>query len=177
MNINNLPKSKFFLTAAGISLFVLVLVLLLSPQKNIGKSTNPSSMPSALSAIVPLNLSEEKKNAAALYTDSISEKLPLALDSFSTSVGITTSIGISHPLDDPKEVIRLNINGLSYINKNELDESKNPNIVAFKESFAKAIEMLESQNIDPKRLIFVYSDVPYVRETASYWVDKLGLLR
>lgn len=174
-------NKKFFLTATSITIFILILVLILSPKKNANPTVsiqqNDSQTPTALSAIVPINLSEEKRDAFDNYTASIMSKLPLTLESFMTSVGIETYIGITHTDDDPAEIVRLNIAGLSYINKNELDESKNPNLTAFKESYLKAIEMLEGQNIDPRRLLFVYSDVPYVRETAQYWVEKLGLLK
>jgi hypothetical protein len=175
MNIKDLLKNKFFLTAAGISIFVLILVLLLSPKKNVTSIPTPSTS-SALSNLSPINLSAEKRDALIAYTNSIKHKLPLTLESFDTSVGIETAINISHH-GDLEELVNLSIGGLSYINKNELDESKNPNLTAFKESFLKAIEMLEGQNIDPKKLLFSYSDVPYVRETAQYWVDKLDLLR
>lgn len=174
-------NKKFFFVAGGISLTILILVLVLSPKKNSNPAGPPqaddSRDPSALSDIVPINLSEEKRSAIITYTSSIETKLPLYLESFATSPGIITSISISRNADDPKELVHLSIVGLSYIDKNELDETKNPNLTAFKESFVKATEMLEGQNIDPKRLLFVYSDVPYVRETTTYWVNALGLLK
>ena len=168
-------NKKFFILAGGISLFILILVLIFSPKKN--NSLSPTSTTTALSDLVPINLSQEKRNAIIVYTASIKDKLPLREEEFPTSAGITTSISISRNDNDPAEIIHLDINGLSYINKNELDETKNPNVTAFKESFQKAIEMLESQNIDPKRLVFSYSDRSYVRETANYWIDKLNLLK
>lgn len=177
MNMRGLLKNKFFLTAAGISVFILVLVLLISPKKNVNTPTPSRSTTSTLSNVIPINLSQEKRDQAILYTNSIKAKLPLTLESYETSVNIETFINVTRLDDDPAEVVYLNIGGISYINKNELDESKNPNVTAFKESYLKAIEMLEGQNIDPKRLVFVYSDVPYVREAATYWVDKLGLLK
>jgi hypothetical protein len=174
-------NKKFIITAVGISLFILILILLLSPNKSANPAgsaqQNDSQATSTLSSLVPLNLSKEKKDALIAYTNSIKDKLPLSIDSFMTSVGIETFINITHLKDDPAEVVYLNIGGISYIGKNELNETKNPNITAFKESYLKAIELLEGQNIDPKRLVFVYSDVPYVRETANYWVDNLGLLK
>lgn len=170
-------NKKFFLTAAGISIFFLILTLVLSPKKSSNTAMPLASTNSTLSNLVPLNLSEEKKTAIASYTKSIENKLPIFLESFDTTANIETFISISRLSDDPAEIVHLSIGGISYINKNELDESKNPNVTAFKESFLKAVDLLESQNIDPKRLLFVYSDVPYVRETATYWVDKLGLLR
>jgi len=169
-------NKKFFVLAGGISLFILILVLVFSPKKNSTLSPATSAT-TALSEIVPINLSQEKRNAIIVYTASIKDKLPLREEEFQTSASITTSISISRNDNDPAEIVHLDINGISYINKNELDETKNPNVTAFKESFQKAIEMLESQNIDPKRLIFSYSDRSYVRETANYWIDKLNLLK
>ena len=60
-------------------------------------------------------------------------------------------------------------------NRADGDEQKNPNVTAYKESYAKALEMLEGQNIDPKKLIFIYGDKEYVRKTTQYWIDSLKL--
>ena len=109
-----------------------------------------------------------------IYVDSIESKLPIYLEDFETSVGITTSINLYRIDDDPAEIVRLEVYGLSYLNQ-ESDEKKNPNVTAFKESYAKAIEMLESQNIDPKKLIFIYGDKEYVRTTSKHWIEKLKL--
>lgn len=168
-------NKKFFLIAAGITIFILILVLVLSPKKST-KLSVPVSSPLAESTRLELqDLSKDKRNAAMVYVSSVENKLPLYLESFPTSVGITTSINIFRLKDDESEIVRLEIYGLSYLNKNELDEKKNPNVTAFKESYLKAIEMLESKNIDPKKLIFVYGDKDYVRVTSAYWVDMLKL--
>jgi hypothetical protein len=100
--------------------------------------------------------------------------LPLYLESFPTSVGLTTSINLYRLDSDEAEVVRLEIYGLSYLNE-EADEQKNPNVTAFKESYLKAIEMLEGQNIDPKRLIFIFGDKEYVRKTSAAWISALNL--
>ena len=84
-----------------------------------------------------------------IYVESIEKKLPLYLENFNTSVGITTSINLYRASDDEAEIVRLEIYGPSYLNSDS-DEKKNPNVTAFKESYAKALEMLEGQNIDPK---------------------------
>jgi hypothetical protein len=165
---------KFFITAAGITIVVLVLVLILSPKRKTTPATSTTPTRSALSDIVPINLSKEKRDSATIYTSSIESKLPLHLSGFTTSVDIVTAIDITHLDADPAEAVNLSIAGLSYISK-EADESKNPNVTAFKESYGKAMEMLESQNIDPKKLIFIYGDKDYVRTTSQAWVDALKL--
>ncbi len=173
--MKNILANKFFTTALAISSLVFILVLLLSPKPSTSLTTPTPSTTSSLAGIVPLNLSKAKREAAMVYTASIEHKLPLVEEKFATSVGIITSIRIGRADYDPAEIVHLDINGLSYINKDELDEKENPNVTAFKESYLKAIELLEGQNIDPKKLIFVYGDKAYVQETATHWVDMLKL--
>lgn len=169
-------NKKFLLTAASITIFILILVLLLSPKKNINPG-GASDQRLDTRATIPINLSKEKRDATIAYTASIQHKLPLYQETFETSVGITTSIRISRADYDPAEIVHLDINGLSYINKQELNPKINSNITAFKESYLKAIEMLEGQNIDPKKLIFIYGDKQYVRETTQAWINALNLLK
>ncbi len=176
MNIKELLKNRFVLTAVSVSIVILILVLLLSPQKTTTTTLSPASTLST-SSFELTDLSQEKRNQAMVYVQSIENKLPLSLDPFETSVGITTSIHIFQGKGDPAEFVRLEIYGLSYVNKDEIDEKKNPNVTAFKESYLKAIELLEGQNIDPKKMVFYYGSQDYVRETARTWVDKLKLLQ
>ncbi len=173
MNLSFL-KNKSILTALSIGMFILIIVIVFSPKKNVVNSppSNTSDEPRTRTELV--DLSKEKRDQAMIYVESIEKKLPLYLEKFETSVGITTSINFYRAKDDEAEVVRLEIYGLSYLNSDS-DESKNPNVTAFKESYAKAIEMLESQNIDPKKLIFIYGDKEYVRKTSQLWIDALKL--
>lgn len=166
-------NKKFFLIAAGVSIFILVLVLVFSPKKS---STLPAPSPLASSIPLPelIDLSKEKRNQTMIYVESIESKLPLYLKDFETSVDIATSINIYRLKDDDAALVRLEIYGLSYLNADS-DEQKNPNVTAFKESYLKAMEMIEGQNIDPKKLIFIYGDKDYVRKTAQIWIDTLKL--
>lgn len=166
-------NKKFFLIAASITIFILVLVLIFSPKKS---SNLPQSLPTSTPVTRPelIDLTQEKRRATMVYVSSIESKLPIYLESFNTSVGITTTINLYRLKDDEAEVVRLEIYGLSYMNI-ESDPLKNPNVVAYKESYLKAIELLESKNIDPKKLIFIYSDKEYIRKTSSTWIDALKL--
>lgn len=172
--MKDLLKNKFLVTAIAISLLILLLVLLLSPKK----TTSPSSLSPTTSSPSPrlelIDLSKDKRNQAMIYVDSIESKLPIYLESFPTSVGITTSINLYRLKDDEAEIVRLEIYGLSYLN-GDSNEKKNPNVTAFKESYKKAIELLEGQNIDPKKLIFIYGDKEYVQKTSRTWIDALKL--
>ncbi len=164
-------NKKFLLIASGITIFILILVLIFSPKNKVGPIT-PTSQETQRTELI--DLSKEKRNQAMIYVESIEKKLPLYLENFNTSVGITTSINLYRASDDEAEIVRLEIYGLSYLNSDS-DEKKNPNVTAFKESYAKALEMLEGQNIDPKKLIFIYGDKEYVRQTTQIWIDALKL--
>lgn len=172
-NFLALFKNKFILTATGTTIFLLFLILVFSPNNN---QTTPSPAPSTTSQLRSelVDLSKERRNQAIIYVDQIEKKLPLYLESFNTSVGITTSINLYRLDTDEAEIVRLEIYGLSYLNSDS-NEKKNPNVTAFKESYQKAISMLESNNIDPKKLIFVYGDKEYVRVTSEAWIKALNL--
>ena len=173
--MKRLLQNKFLLTALSISTAVLVLVLIFL-QKNVNPADPTQSNDSQAAQDRPelIDLNQEKRREAMIYVESIETKLPLYLGEFKTSVGITTSINLYRLGDDEAEVVRLEIYGLSYLNQ-DTNEKTNPNVTAFKESYLKAMEMLEGQNIDPKKLIFIYGDKGYVRTTSQAWVSALKL--
>ena len=170
--MTDLLKNKSVQIALGVSLGILVLVLLFSPKKQTSNIDAPAS--TSLTRTDLVDLSKEKRNNAMIYVASIEDKLPLYLEGFNTSVDITTSINVYRVKDDEAEVVRLEIYGLSYLNQ-DANEKTNPNVTAFKESYQKAIEMIEGVNIDPKKLIFIYGDKEYVTKTTQVWIDALKL--
>lgn len=171
--MNNFFRSKSIRLALVISIFLLLLVILLSPSKKASPVLTPTPLPQT-DRLELIDLSKEKRQQAIRYTSSIEKKLPLYKTGLSTSVGIEISLNIYRLPDDPGEVVRLEIYGLSYLNQ-ETDPKKNPNVTAFKEGYLKAMELLESQNIDPKKLIFIYGDKEYVRKTTIIWLNALKL--
>lgn len=170
--MQNLLKNKSTQIALGITFLVLILILILSPNKKSTILENPTSTPSTRIELV--DLSKEKRKDAMIYVSNIEKKLPLYLESFNTTAAITTSINIYRLKDDEAEVVRLEIYGLSYLNE-DANEKTNPNVTAFKESYQKAMEMLEGVNIDPKKLIFIYGDKEYVAKTSQTWISALKL--
>lgn len=159
--------------AIGVTILILILVLTLSPKKSTAPTSFP--LPTSQPRTELINLSQEKRDRSIEYLSLISSRLPIYLDNFRTSVGLTTSIRVYRLLDDEPEVVRLEIYGLSYMNKDELDEKKNPNITAFRESYNQALSLMREIGIDPKQLIFIYGDKEYVRTTAQLWIDALKL--
>lgn len=172
MTIQELLKNKSARLALGITAGIGLLVIILSPKKSSAPVSRELSSPAPRTELI--NLSEEKRRTTMIYVDQIEAKLPLYLENFKTSVGINTTINIYRLDSDEAEVVRLEIYGLSYLNTDS-NEAKNPNVTAYKESYAKAMEMLESKNIDPKRLIFIYGDKEYVTKTANRWISDLKL--
>ena len=165
--------NKSLQLALGVTVLILILVLTLSPKKSTAPTSLPLPTPQLRTELI--NLSQEKRDRSIEYLSLISSRLPIYLDNFRTSVGLTTSIRVYRLLDDEPEVVRLEIYGLSYMNKDELDEKKNPNVTAFRESYNQALSLMREVGIDPKQLIFIYGDKEYVRKTAQFWVDTLKL--
>lgn len=170
--------NKFLLTAVSISAVIFFLILILSSRQN-----SPTPLPTASAqpnSTNPFseftNLTEEKTNNAISYRQLIEDRLPIYLPNFKTSVDIETTISITLHPEEPS-LTRLDITGLSYLNKDELDPKKNPNLQAFQETYTKSLQLLREAGIEPKQLLFSYGEADYVRATANYWVDKLGLLR
>lgn len=171
-------KKKFFIIALSISIFILILVLILSPKRTSTTITPQDTPHSSTNPFAEFtNLTEEKVKNAANYRSLVSDRFPIYLNDFKSSVGITTTINIHYLKDDDPSLMRLEIYGLSYINKDELDEKKNPNVTAFKESFIKALSLIREAGVDPNQLIFIYGDRADVRATATHWVEQLMLLK
>lgn len=169
--------NKFLLTATTISATILFFILIISSNKPTPAPTSETTQPTAANSFSEFtNLTEERVNNAINYRQLIEDRLPIRMRDYETSVGIITSIDITpHPTEP--SLTRLDITGLSYLNKDELDPTKNSNITAFRETFTKALQLLSEAGIEPKQLLFSYGEADYVRATANEWVDKLGLLR
>lgn len=173
-------KNKFFITAGIITVIILVLILVLSPRNKSAQSPPQSTSyfpESTISTSILTNLSEEKRSNAIAYLNLISDRLPFYIESFPTKSGIETSLHIFKDVNDPPELTRFEIYGLSYLNKDDVDEKQNFNVAAFKETFMRGLDLLREAGIDPKQLIFVYSDHNYIQQASTEWVAKLGLLR
>ena len=78
-------NKKFLIIAASITVLVMILVLILSPKKNVSPPlpTTDSQLPPTRTELI--DLSVEKRRDAMVYTASIEKKLPLYLKEFQTS--------------------------------------------------------------------------------------------
>ena len=112
--------------------------------------------------------------AAETSLDRLYPDLPIYIESNETSVGITTTINIYRTVMDPWNLIRLEIYGPDY--HHPVIDKDDPNMVAFKETFLKAKDILSAKGINLSELNIEYSTVPYVRDVAEFWVENLYLL-
>ena len=174
--------NKFLLTATSVTVIVLFFVVIISSSVNQKEELSPEPITQNATSTEDnpfsefTNLTEEKVKNATSYRSLIKDRFPIYLAGFKTKSGIETTIAISiHPTEP--SLTRLDISGLSYLNKDELDPIKNPNLSAFAESYKHALSLLREAGIEPKQLILSYGEADYVRSTATLWVDKLGLLR
>lgn len=112
---------------------------------------------------------------AVLAKDQLLSYLPIYVEEFKTSVGITTTINVFTVSGDLNYVTRLEIYGVSYLDRS-VDPVKNPSATAYKESFEHALEKIEETGVDPKKLLFIFYTRKHANDTASYWVNSFGLL-
>jgi hypothetical protein len=172
----NIFKNKTVQFVIGLSLGILILVIILSPKKNVSPTGNLAPASPQKTALTPalINLSGDKQAQATQYLASIATKLPLSQHGFMTSTGIKTDIDLYHSDSDPAGTIRFDITGLSYLNS-DANPQKNPNVTAFKESYLQGIALLEGVNIDPAKLVFIYSDLDYINQNIHSWKSALKL--
>ncbi len=174
MNLE-LLKNKHVQLALGISLGILVLILLFSPHPAGPASRDDSrALPSPYRPELQ-SVGDVRRLEASNYRRSVQDQLPIYQDDIQTSVGITTTLNLYFLGSDPPEIVRFEIYGVSYLGRDN-SEFTNKNITAFKETFTTGLTLLQDQGIDPTKLIFIYGDKQYVRDTATAWVIKYKLL-
>lgn len=117
-------------------------------------------------------LDSSESASATEESDKLSEILPYFVESFKTSVGIITTITIEIKEYDPPSLIRFNVYGINYSER----DTKDIQATAFKESFLEAKKYLAQYKVNLKNLNIVYSDYQYAQDTASYWVKEFKLL-
>lgn len=168
-------KLKILIIISSIVLFIFMFIYSFSPQKN--NDTTPTPLPSQLTLsttnIPSKSLSPTEINIASDERNKLKSSLPIYIENFTTSNNITTTINIYTLSEDPDYYIHLDIYGIIYENQN-IDS--NPNAIAFKESFLEAKKRLNSLNINPSNLYYVFGTREYIQSTSLYWVNEMKLL-
>lgn len=98
--------------------------------------------------------------------------LPIYVEGFETSVGITTDINIFTVPGDLSDTLRLEIYNINYQNQ----DVEQPHAVAFRESFIQAKEELRKIDVDPAKVNFIFGTRNHIQKTANYWVTTFSLL-
>ncbi len=171
--IKLLQTNRFARIALGATIGIGILVLILSSSNS--PTSSPTRIQSGSTRPELESLNQTQRQDAIKYRTGATDALPIYIKSYSTSVGIETQINIFVRDGDPPESIRFEIYGLSYANP-DTDPSVNPNIKAFQESFIHGLKVMRTEGLTPSRMIFLYSDIDYIRKTATNWVNHLGLL-
>lgn len=112
---------------------------------------------------------------APALRDKLRPSLPIYIENFKTSVGITTTINVYSISKTSGAPVILDIYGIDY-HLQEIDPVVNPDAQAFRESFIKAKEELKTKGYNIKNLTLMYGTKQYIRETMELWIDKMGLL-
>jgi hypothetical protein len=170
-----LKKTKIFLLFAAIVLVIIFAIVLITKSV---KTTSPAHtvpvIPSSEATSSSI-LSQSSLNTATQAKALLLPKLPLEVPSFTTSNGFTTDIIISSYKDDTPDIVRIEVYGIDYL-PNQNDPATNPNMVAYKESFQKAISLLKENNVDITQLHILTSNQQYIRDITEIWIKDLNLL-
>lgn len=165
--------ASFFQTPAGRKIFQQTVPLLPTTI-----STTPTPILERGVPIVPKHtnidpiLSHGDQDLSQTEIEKISSNLPIRIDNYKTSTGLSTTINIFTSSYEPASLIHIEIYGVNY-NHPEITQS---DALAYKESFLLAKKALTTRNINVKNLQIIYGTRQYIQDTASYWVSAFGIL-
>ena len=190
-------KSKHLRLAliAFILITMVVMILILASRRQVEELPPPISPPPSFTSFSqisedfspPQYTQPPTKSDGSVDTEStavetaiqakndLSSHLPIYIENFTTSVGILTTINIYSIPQDPDYLIHLDIYGINYHHAS-VDETINPHMTAFKESFIHAKEKIKEKGIDLQDIYFIFGGRQYIQETAEDWINALGLL-
>ena len=164
----------------GVAMGILILTLLLPPDlpQPISQDIFPSPSSTSLinnSSTFPKYFSRSRLTSFSSPFPFKSGQIPIYLGDIPTSPGITTALNIYSFPADPPQTLRFEIYGPSY-QGSDLNEVNNPNLVAYRETFARGLSLLVEHGLDPSQYQFIYSSTPHIQSIASSWVIKYQLL-
>lgn len=171
--LNNLKNKKVIILVLLVALIV-VFALSLSRRTQGPASITELEDPQPFDERVTTHTESADIETAEDLKDSIFDDLPIYNNNFEASSGITTEISIFTTSYDPLHILRVSIIGVDYTA--DPSNKRDGSIVAFKESFEWVKSELESRNADPKAFYFLFNSTQEDHETASMWVEELGLL-
>lgn len=122
---------------------------------------------STLSNQIPDTVSQKEKSKIAPF-------LPINVQNFETSVGITTNFNIFSIDSEPSQVIHAEVYGINYYLSDATTD--NPQAVAFIESFNQIKKLLSDKGVDVSKLQILYGNREYIQSTAENWIKTFNLL-
>jgi len=168
-----LKSNRFLQISLGATAGIFILILIFSPKRTVQPPTptrlQTNELAKELSSIPP-----DTRATSIAYRQTVASLFPITLEGFMTSPGIDTNLYFYILASDPPGVVRFEIFGLSYLNPDS-SPFTNPNVTAFQESYQKGLSLLEEKGIDSNKLIFLSSDISYIRTTTEAWLTKLNL--
>lgn len=128
-----------------------------------------------LDASGKVNLDSIKVKTAISEKQKLTSSLPIYIEGFKTSVGITTTLNVYTIPEDPDYLIHIEIYGIDYPDET-LTQDGNKNATAFVESFNKIKSLLSEKNVDITKIYFIFGAKPYIQSAADSLIRKYGLL-
>lgn len=182
MSINHKKIQIVLLVFTALVVLVILVVLVFRSSSKKQPSTIPAPTISTTGKEIVSPEETDIEKITQKISDSVSQQekekltplLPLNIENFSTSVGLTTNTNVFSIKSDPPQVIHLEIYGINYYLSDATPD--NPNASAFKESFTNAKNILLEKGIDLNKLQVIYGTREYIQNTAEKWIKVYSLL-
>lgn len=170
-----LRKTKIVLLIGSTLLIITIVIVLItrSLKPPVGTLTEPI-LPTSQGTILSLG-KQASLEVAMASKKNLLPSLPIKISGFETTNGLKTDILISSYDNDDPEVVRIEVYGIDYI-PDQNDPSKNPDMIAYRDSFQKAISLIKENGVNIKDLHISLSNRKYIRDVAEVWIKTLNLL-
>jgi hypothetical protein len=170
-----LRKTKIILLIGSVLLIITIAIVLVtrSLKPPVGTLTEPI-IPTSQGTILSIG-KQASLEVATASKQTLLPNLPIRILGFETSNGLKTDILISSYDNDEPEVVRIEVFGIDYI-PDQNDPAKNPDMIAYRDSFKKAISIIKENNVNINDLHISLSNRKYIRDVAEVWIKTLNLL-
>jgi hypothetical protein len=122
-----------------------------------------------------VDISSEQVKTAIENKTKLKKSLPIYIENFKTSNGMSTTLNVYTISSDPDYLIRIDIYGIDF-NNQDVSKETNPNVTAFIDSFEEIKKRLTAEGVDIHNIYFILGQRKFIQETADLWIKTYGLL-
>ena len=122
-----------------------------------------------------IDMTSEQVTIAIENKNKLKKSLPIYIENFKTSNGMSTTLNVYTISSDPDYLIRIDIYGIDF-NNQDVSKETNPNVTAFIDSFEEIKKRLTAEGVDIHNIYFILGQRKFIQETADLWIKTYGLL-